>query len=188
MKLNCSTKNSNERKYETMPIINKKVEELLNLPPMESFEPLEDQNEIDLSQEDKAVLAKADDVLDKIDAALPSVKELSESDTELDELSNLAKESFKDLLDLGMQVEPRHSGQIFQTASTLLGHAITAKTAKIEKKLRMVDLQIKKRRLDIASGAKDNEPEDVSGEARVVDRNELLSDVLAHIKENNKNN
>jgi hypothetical protein len=38
--------------------------------------------------------------------------------------------------------------EIFSVASSMLGHAITAKTAKLDKKLKMIDLQLKKMRLD----------------------------------------
>jgi hypothetical protein len=37
-------------------------------------------------------------------------------------------------MDLGFQVESRFSSEIFNSASSMLGHAITAKTAKINKK------------------------------------------------------
>ena len=43
-----------------------------------------------------------------------------------------------------MNVDSRWASDIFGVASTMLGHAITAKTAKLNKKLKMVDLQLKK--------------------------------------------
>ena len=86
--------------------------------------------------------------VDKIDAALPSVRELGTSDQEMDDIANLAKDTFKDLMDLGMNVDSRWASDIFGVASTMLGHAITAKTAKLNKKLKMVDLQLKKANLD----------------------------------------
>jgi hypothetical protein len=72
---------------------------------------------------------------------------------------------------------------VFQTAGTLLGHAITAKQAKLDKKLRMVDLQLKKMRLDQQS--KDNGtalPNAVEGEGTVIDRNSLLAEILKQQK------
>jgi len=62
--------------------------------------------------------------------SLPIVHDLDATDTDLDELSTLAKDKFNDLMDLGMNMDPRFGGVVFQTAGTLLGHAITAKTAK----------------------------------------------------------
>ena len=86
--------------------------------------------------------------LEKIENALPQVRGLEASDTEMDELTNLAKDSYKDLMDLGMQVDSRFSAEIFGVAGTMLGHAITAKTAKMDKKLRMINLQLQKAKLD----------------------------------------
>jgi hypothetical protein len=130
------------------------------------------------------MIAAVDDAISKIDAALPMVADLDTSDAELDELSNLAKEKFNDLIDLGMNVEARFSGHILATAGTLLGHAITAKQAKIDKKLKMVDLQLKKANLDRMirkdEGNTDGEKllgaED--GNGVMLDRNELLKQIL----------
>ena len=158
-----------------------KLEELFNLPPSDSTTPEEAKSSI---EENRAIIQEVDLAIDKIDAALPYVNDLDISDKELDDLSDLAKEKFQDLIDLGMNVEARFSGHILATAGTLLGHAITAKQAKLDKKLRMVDLQLKKARLD-AQIAKDNNKSDgdkivdaEDGRAVVLDRNELLKQIL----------
>jgi len=113
--------------------------------------------------------------LDKIENALPQVRGLESSDTELDELADLAKNSYKDLMDLGMQVDSRFSAEIFNSAGTMLNHAITAKTAKMTKKLKMIELQLKKATLDQKIAAKNEEVEATPlGEGQALDRNELL--------------
>ena len=113
--------------------------------------------------------------LEKIDHALPQVRGLEASDTELDELAQMAVDSFKDLSDLGMQVDSRFSSEIFSVASNMLGHAITAKTAKLNKKLKMIDLQLKKAQLDQKLASKAEEIENTPvGEGKALDRNELL--------------
>ena len=158
-----------------------KLSELFNLPPAE-------ENTIDQAEhtieENREIIKSVDEAIDKIDAALPYVNDLDVSDKELDDLSDLAKEKFQDLIDLGMNVEARFSGHILATAGTLLGHAITAKQAKLDKKLRMVDLQLKKARLD-AQIAKDSTKTDgdkiidaEDGKAVILDRNELLKQIL----------
>jgi hypothetical protein len=158
-----------------------KLESLFNLPPADSTTPEEAKSSI---EENRAIIQEVDLAIDKIDAALPYVNDLDISDKELDDLSDLAKEKFQDLIDLGMNVEARFSGHILATAGTLLGHAITAKQAKLDKKLRMVDLQLKKARLD-QQIAKDNNKSDgdkiidaEDGRAVVLDRNELLKQIL----------
>jgi hypothetical protein len=102
----------------------------------------------------------------------------------MDDLAKLAQEKFEDLMDLGMQVEARYSGTIFQTAGVLLGHAITAKQAKLDKKLRMVDLQLKKMRVDDQrkkeQGKAVDEEDPIDGKGMIIDRTELLRSILAN--------
>ena len=156
----------------------KKLEELFNLP--EELPPEVSAEEAATALEErKEVFKDIDDAIDKIDAALPGVKGLESSDTEMDELANLAKQKFEDLMDLGMAMEARFSGQVFQTAGVLLGHAITAKQAKLDKKLRIVDLQLKKMRLDQQAKQAGTAPAGaIEGEGVVLDRNALLAQIL----------
>lgn len=156
-----------------------KLSDLFNLPPAEDTTPEQAEHTI---EENRAIIKDVDEAIDKIDAALPFVADLDTSDKELDELSDLAKEKFQDLIDLGMNVEARFSGHILATAGTLLGHAITAKQAKLDKKLRMVDLQLKKMRLDQQLTKNDGEKlvDATDGHAVVLDRNELLKQILGN--------
>ena len=158
-----------------------KLQELFNLPPAEENTANNDTDSTAPSiEEQRAIIQKVDLAIDKIDAALPFVNDLDISDKELDDLSDLAKEKFQDLIDLGMNVEARFSGHILATAGTLLGHAITAKQAKLDKKLRMVDLQLKKARLDQQNSKNDGEKlvDAADGRGVVLDRNELLRQIL----------
>ena len=79
-----------------------------------------------------------------------------------------------------MQVDSRFSAEIFGIASNMLGHAITAKTAKINKKLKMIELQLKKANLDQKTANKSEEIESTPlGEGKELDRNELLKILTA---------
>jgi hypothetical protein len=156
----------------------KKLEELFNL----STDDLSTDGAAEMVSQNRQIISEVDQAIDKIDAALPGVKNLDTADTELDELATLAKSKAEDLIDLGMNVEPRFSGVILQTAGTLLGHAITAKTAKLDKKLRMIQLQLQKAKLDhqIKKDSSKIEPEEdaIEGNGIVLDRNELLKQIL----------
>jgi hypothetical protein len=114
--------------------------------------------------------------LEKIDNALPTVRGLEASDREMDELASKAETSFQDLMDLGMQVDSRFSGDIFSVASNMLNHAITAKTAKLNKKLKMIDLQLKKATLDQRQAKMEEKIDNIplGDGAQNLDRNELL--------------
>jgi hypothetical protein len=151
----------------------KKLEELLNLPESKKI----------VKQEEKKY-AKADlgqpflrDIseYDKISAALPQVKGLGDlGDSELDELAKKATEAYEDIMDLGMNVEARYSGRLFEVAASMLGNAIQAKTAKLDKKLKMIDLQLKKQKLDQDANSAD-EGVTLQGDGVIItDRNSLL--------------
>jgi hypothetical protein len=154
----------------------KKLSELFELPVDDT-----DTNERMLEKaEADVVTQEALDTLTKIENALPQVRGLDASDNEMDDLAKLATDSYKDLMDLGMQVDSRFASEIFNSASSMLGHAITAKTAKINKKLKMLDLQLKKAALDQKVAGKTEEIENTPlGEGSLVDRNELLKQILA---------
>ena len=123
----------------------------------------------------KEVTLEAISNLEKIETALPTVRGLEASDRELDDLATKASTSFQDLMDLGMQVDSRFSGDIFSVASNMLNHAITAKTAKLNKKLKMIDLQLKKATLDQRQAKTDEKIDNIPlGEGQNLDRNELL--------------
>lgn len=149
----------------------RKLEELFDLPPSEQ----EVQTALPQIPITQQAIQNIDETIDKIDTALPAVRDLSASDTELDELARKAEQSFDDLMTLGMNVDSRFAAEIFATAGTMLGHALTAKTAKLNKKLRMVDLQLKKARLDQQAPESDPTP---TGTGHVLDRNEILDRLL----------
>ena len=65
--------------------------------------------------------------VDKVDAALPTIRDLETSDAELDDIASTARKTFDDLMDLGMNVEARFSGEIFNNASRMLDTASNCK-------------------------------------------------------------
>jgi hypothetical protein len=149
----------------------RKLEQLFDLPPTET----EVDTAIPTLPSNRATIVALDQAIDKIDSALPAVRGLDATDTEMDELAGLATASYRDLMDLGMQVDSRFASEIFSVASNMLGHAITAKTAKLDKKLKMIDLQLKKARLD-QSQPEEKAPQ--QGQGHVLSRNELLDRIL----------
>jgi len=161
----------------------RKLESLFDLPPSI---PVKDEPTPQPAEDLRSQLQTLDDTIDKIDAALPGVRGLEANDEEMDGLADLAKSSYNDLMDLGMQVDSRFASEIFSVASNMLGHAITAKTAKMDKKLKMIDLQLKKMRLDQQQAVIDTKAAEAGdGEAMqtaqgmVLSRNDLLDRLLA---------
>lgn len=151
----------------------KKLEELFNLSPAEP-EVVEVPEVEKPTHEQVDTLDKSYEAVAEITRGLPQIKELDNlDDRELDDLATKAEKAYDDLMDLGMNVEVRYAGRIFEVASSMMGNAITAKTAKIDKKLKAVDLQLKKLKIDNDSGADPNDV--INGQGYVItDRNELL--------------
>jgi hypothetical protein len=149
----------------------KKLEELLNLPPNE--EPLIADEPAAPAQPVISLEEKLEE-FDKIAAALPRVKGLGDvSDMELDGLASKAEQAYDDLMDLGMNVDPRYGSRMFEIAAQMMNAAITAKTNKIDKKLKMVDLQLKKLAIDKKNGGGDSNA--IEGEGYILtDRNSIL--------------
>jgi DNA-directed RNA polymerase beta' subunit len=163
----------------------KKLEDLFDLP---SSTADTDDTVTDITTTQYAI-TEIDNAIDKIDAALPSVRDLEASDGDMDELAQKATETFDDLMDLGMQVDSRYASEIFAVAGAMLGHALTAKTAKMNKKLKMIQLQLQKARLDLdrEKRAGDNEEESVeTAEGQVLSRNDLLDRLIGTRDQKNK--
>ena len=169
----------------------KKLEDILNLPNVKQAFKEVDKKEKDrktkqvngnpstknLDPQTQKNLQKSYAEFDKVAAALPQVKGLGElSDLELDKLAIEAEESYKNLMDLGMNVDSRYSGRIFEVAGNFLRNAIDAKSGKIDKKLKMIELQLKKQKLD--QGNKDGGPIEESDGFVISDRNELMKKLL----------
>lgn len=181
--------------------MSKKLEELFNIASpndgdeeiQEMFEGSADE-ELDNIDTSRSILADVDSAIDKIDAALPTVRDLEASDREMDDLASMAKDHFENLMELGMNVDSRFSGTIFQTAGTLLGHAITAKQAKLDKKLKMVDLQLKKANLDLqqrkeerlSTQAQASGEDAIEAQGQLIDRNDIINALLNQTKNNDE--
>ena len=132
-----------------------KLEELFDLAPAPSKE-----------------ITEALETANQIESALPQVSE-DTLDKELDEIAGQAMESFENLQSLGMNVEARFSAPIFEAASKMLGHAVTAKLGKVQKKLKQTEILLKMQKMQHDIN-KDSGVEADTIEAQVFDRNELL--------------
>lgn len=150
----------------------KKLEELFNLdtPQIEEMPPVERPKHEEVDSIEKSYQEVA-----KITSTLPQITELNELDeSELDHLAKKAEDAYDDLMDLGMNVEVRYAGRIFEVAGTMMKNAIDAKNAKIEKKLKAIDLQLKKYKIDRDAGDEGDNGM-INGQGYIIsDRNELL--------------
>lgn len=140
------------------------LEDALDLPNISDIE-----NETPPSKEEvQLALEKAK----TLEEELGRLNSRDEHDEEMDELANMAVQAHKDLQDLGMNVEIRYAGEIFGSSSQMLKIAVDAKNLKMEKKLRMLRLQLDKMRLDRSTS--NNDSSIIEGSATKIDRNELV--------------
>jgi hypothetical protein len=155
----------------------KKLEDLLNMDESKEIIKQAEKQEKDQTKHEIAHEESFRDIaeFDKIASALPAVKGLGgKADEELNDIADRALTAYEDLMDLGMNVESRYSGRVFEVAGGLLKTGLDAKVAKLNNKLKMVELQLKKEKMDKEGG---NSSDDgmISGEGYVVtDRNSLL--------------
>jgi hypothetical protein len=158
----------------------KKLESLFDLPEnQEVIEEYKDSQTKEANDEQyKKKLVKVEETedisaqVDKISSALPRVSGLgAKADQELDEIADKAMSSYEDLMDLGMNAELRYSGRIFEVAGGMLKTSLDAKVAKMDKKLKMLDAQLKKQKLDQGTPEANDT---INGDELVIDRNALL--------------
>ena len=156
----------------------KKLEEIFNLDDKQSevtpTEIVVEDADTKAQHEEIRSLNDSAKAIQKITKDLPQITELdSIEEKDLDHLASKAEQAYDDLMDLGMNVEVRYSGRIFEVASSMLKNAIDAKTAKVDKKLKAVDLQLKKYKIDKDSPEDPNDVLDGQGYV-MLDRNELI--------------
>ena len=143
----------------------KQLENVFDLDPAD----ISDESGVDLPAL-RENLKHVTELSDSINAQLSSKRDAH--DEEMDELAALAIRAHQDLQDLGMNVEIRHAGEIFSSSSQMLKIAVDAKNAKVDKKLRLLKLQLDKLKLDRITKGTDDDP--VEAKATLMDRNDLL--------------
>ena len=177
----------------------KKLEETFNITGAEEDKTYENEVErdtpsIEESNEITKIINTEMKNAEKIDASLPMVSDLNEHDREMDDIHGKAMQTFEDLLQLGMNVEVHAGAKILETANQLLKTAKEAKDSKVDRKLRMINLQLQKSKLDHQKDRDTSKSDDeLATEGSLnIDRNELLRRIASaqelsdKVKEQNK--
>ena len=154
-----------------------RLEDLLNLPESQTL--LREEKKVVRQAEDKLRIEQEDltadeikEQFEKITEDLPVATGLgTAADKELDKIAQKAMSAYEDLMDLGMNIEMRYSSRIFEVAGNMLRTSLDAKVAKVNKKLKMLELQMKKEKME-----KDNADGDIinSNGQIVADRNSII--------------
>ena len=177
----------------------KKLEEELNLPDLDELLPdVEQEDKEPTTEEVKNEIAEIEgemSMVERAQAALPTVEGLEQLDREMDAYATKAMETFEDLVDLGKNVEDRHAAPIFDSAAKMIAAALQAKQAKMDKKMKMIELQMRQARLEkdsekidaYVAGKKHEIGEEEETEGRIVgDRTAMLAEIMKNLPEKDK--
>lgn len=166
--------------------MSKKLQDLLNLPdPCEKPEEIPEKTPEYTREElmvEAAEIMTALTTSEKVDAALSTVTGLREHDADMDDISAKALKTYEDLCSLGLNIADPHTGKIYEVASQMLSIALTARDAKMKRKLEMVDLQIRKLRVDKVVTQDGSEAS--TTHSAEFDRNELLASITQTMESN----
>jgi len=126
-----------------------------------------------LSDSEEPTMQQADQALAVAKEVSSQIVNLDEDkiDNDIDQLTQKAVDSYENLMNLGMNVESRFAAPIFDAASKMLGHAVTAKLGKAQKKLKEAELALKAAKMKADMGVQEDTTEIT---AAVFDRNELI--------------
>ena len=165
----------------------RRLEEILKLPPIE-----QDEDELATKQPEKTketLIAEAAEVMnalttsEKIEVALTTVTGLHQHDDEMDEIADRALKSYQELVDMALNMPDMYTGKVYEVACQMLKTAMEAKDAKVQKKLKMLDLQMKKYRIDkVEAKFKSKNSDDDGEQGADFDRNELLQHIIDNQK------
>ena len=150
----------------------KKLEEEFNLPPMD--EALASEKVPQETKQEIEIVNNGLTVAEKINDAFKEIRGLGEHETEMDDISTKALDSYAQLMQLGMNVSDMDAGKIFAEASNMLKIALEAKDTKTKAKLQQLDLMLKKARLDKTKNQNDASDDGSGNPTQIYDRNELL--------------
>jgi fructose-1,6-bisphosphatase/inositol monophosphatase family enzyme len=154
----------------------KKLEEEFGLPPLEDVLPDVQENANDTAFNAVATIDEVQEAIsisEKIDNALAEVRGMEVHDSEMDAIAVEAMQSYQQLMSLGMNMTDMAAGQVFNNAANMLKIALEAKDSKVSRKLKQVDLMLKKARVDqTAKKLGDSDAEEIN--STTFDRNELL--------------
>jgi hypothetical protein len=155
----------------------KKMEDFFNIPSEVDEEESPQKTKEQLFAEVTEV-SNALTTAEQVNLALPTVTDLNKHEAEMDDIARRAIKTFQDLIVLGGNVPDMHAGKIYEVGVSSLKLALDANNSKADRKLKMIELQIKKVRaeqIDFEQG-NGNQKQINGGE---FDRNELLRYIVS---------
>lgn len=134
-------------------------------------------------QEISSELAEKLSTLEKIELSLSKVDELDDLDSEIDAIATQALQSYSDLYEKATTFSDAHAGKVFEVSSQLLKTALDAKGMKLDRKLKTIELQLKKAKLDQAESKNDEQFD----QSDFVSRDDILDAISKSTREEENN-
>lgn len=152
----------------------KKLEEAFDLRPIK--EVLGEDNDCDesISTEVATKVVTALSTAEKIDHALSLVNDIEDHDKEMDQIAEEALASYLEFKELGAEQSDAHSARMMEVAANMLKTAMKAKAQKATRKLKTLELQLKKLKLEQDLKKNKRTPASTEEDGYEFDRNELL--------------
>lgn len=180
----------------------KGVDEALGLPSLDEWKEMSGelpdnmelyQNDEEPENEEDGIIGveEAKAAMEKLKAMrtqLKDIPDITSRKAHLDRLALFAEQRFEDIFDRAFNCEDRFASEMINAANAMLKIALDAHSKIIDSDVKLVDLQIKKDKIEVELNMrpKDKPPElgerDVSGSGVSMSRNELM----ALRKQNNK--
>lgn len=171
-------------------MVRKKVDDFFNVPTNDEISGLSSlSNALDLINQTNAV-TQSEPVEQKkfIVKKKEELKELigldfyEKIDSELDEIANQADSAFEEIMDIAINAPSKNVGEITSAAQRFLETKLSAKTAKLEKKFKMLNMELAQRKQQFVEDTKkagavildDNAPAQETGDGKIpFDRNQF---------------
>lgn len=172
----------------------KKLNDVFNLPEEDDDSDIDETVDIDHKETDNETITyNIEDfkpVISKANEISREIRDTENIDKDFDELSKRSMEVFELLVDIGQNIEDKHVSDIFDVASKMMTNSISAKTHKMERKLKAINLEIQNHKADIeqqkldqkikerAARGDDSKPIDGDSERILVSREDLIRQII----------
>ncbi|EON7637246.1 hypothetical protein FOI42_RS04175 [Escherichia coli] len=179
------------------------IDEALGLPSAEQWmqmtgqSPEEDSTEMDLYQDDDEVdeteisLEEAKAAMEKLKAMrvqLRDLPDITSRKAQLDRLAQMAERKFEDIFDRAFNCEDRFASEMINAANSMLKIALDAHAKIIDSDVKLVDLQLKKDKMEIELNMKPRGPAAPTSDPNAIEGQKVVhktrNEMLAAMKEN----
>lgn len=153
----------------------KKLEETLDLASPEDLgyeEVIEETKDVEELIEEAEHIKQDLAVAEQIDQELSHVGSLGKHEQEMDDIALKALQAYEDLTDMSTTMTDNYVARVYEVSATMLKVALDARDSKANRKIKTLELQMKKMKLDSDLQGEDGATNVGSGDQ--LNRNELL--------------